>query len=41
MKERIGKIVKNDNLATKGAEKKAEASKTKELAEMQKKVDGI
>jgi len=35
-KQKIGKLVKNDNLAAKGEEKKAEADKTKELAEVQK-----
>lgn len=35
-KQKIGKLVKNDNLVAKGAEKKAEAEKTRELAEVQK-----
>jgi hypothetical protein len=34
-------LVKNDNLAARGAEEKAEGKKTKELAEVQKQIDGI
>jgi len=35
-KQKIGKIVKNDNLERKGTEKKTEAMKTKEIAKAQK-----
>ncbi|RIA91971.1 hypothetical protein C1645_846653 [Glomus cerebriforme] len=39
LKEKVGKLVKNDNLVARGTEKKAEADQTKELAEVQKKMN--
>jgi hypothetical protein len=38
-KQKIGKLVKNENMAAKGSEKREEADKTKELAEVQKKMN--
>ncbi|RGB30977.1 hypothetical protein C1646_276945 [Rhizophagus diaphanus] len=38
-KQKIGKLVKNDDLVARGAEKEVEADKTKENAEVQKKMN--
>ncbi|GBB85128.1 hypothetical protein RclHR1_01170012 [Rhizophagus clarus] len=40
-KQKIGKLVNNDDLVAKGTDKKAEAEKTKELAEVQKKMNEL
>jgi uncharacterized protein YjbJ (UPF0337 family) len=40
-KQKIGKLVKNDDLVARGTEKKVEANKTKEIAEVQKKMNEL